>query len=108
MTPTEKKYIEKLNILIGRQNLLINHLNYKPDNPTISYIDNGIRIKLQIKGLKSELSVLKAEMEKDKPVLSAEEWMKENYFDEENGTWMKFDDYETMEEYADYKNNQFK
>jgi len=34
--------------------------------------------------------------------LSAEEWMKANYFDAEEGKWLKFDDYVSMEEYAEY------
>ena len=38
---------------------------------------------------------------------TAEEWMKENYFNPEDGTWSKFDDYGTLEEYAKYYHEQF-
>ena len=38
--------------------------------------------------------------------MKAEQWMRKNYFDEETGRWIPFDDYQTMEEYASFKQDE--
>ena len=38
--------------------------------------------------------------------MNAEQWMRKNYFDEETGRWIPFDDYQTMEEYASFKQDE--